>query len=80
MEQVSRFLEEHDGPASQKQLLAGVSGNDKTVLRALECLCQEGKARVDPGARGAKLAVSVEPFRDVARAKLPISDPDSWSS
>ena len=62
MEKVSRFLE--DIPcASQRGILAGISGRDSHIKAAIECLVEEGHVKCDATKRGNQYA-NVTTFRE----------------
>ena len=62
MEKVSRFLERQTEPVSRAVITAGVSGQKKWVLQAIDELIAGGHATETPGSRGAKLTSHVHPF------------------
>jgi hypothetical protein len=63
MEQISKFLETQDGPASVRLINKGVHGRAEYKTEALEALVADGFASRSPGPRGANLHLSVRPFR-----------------
>ena len=64
MDKVSRYTEERNGDLpSRNQVEAGVGGNREYVRQAIDLLLAEGFLREEPGARNARLLVSVKPFR-----------------
>jgi AAA domain len=66
MERVSQFLEQANEPKSLRDILAGVSGKQDFVRKAVAALISDGFVSEEKGARGAHLHTSVQPYREDA--------------
>ena len=66
MEQVSRYLEEQEGPRSQTRIENAVHGRAKYVRQALAELVRTGYATEQPGAGSARLFATARPYREGA--------------
>jgi hypothetical protein len=64
MEKVSRYLERHLDPLSQKLIEEGVVGNRVFVRKALHLLVEDGYVTVEAGPRNARLHRSARPYRE----------------
>jgi hypothetical protein len=64
MEKVSRYLEERGEQASMNQIESNIPGNATYVRRAAEFLVEDGYATEQPGARGARLFISLRQYRE----------------
>ena len=62
MERVSRELQKHDEPRSQKQVEEAVEGRATYTRQALEHLVDEGYISLEIGPRSAKLYASIKPY------------------
>jgi hypothetical protein len=64
MQRISTFLEAQAAPASQRQILDGVSGKRDYKIQALAALVADGYLTREDGPKGAILYTSAKPYRE----------------
>ena len=69
MEAVSRYVEEND-QATFRDIKDAVSGKDKWLRVAIQCLIEEGFLSVHKGARNAQLHHSIALYREAEDDQL----------